>query len=60
MKKLVTIQKWKTNCPNLFILDQNEIVEKHNDNLQIEKLDFFKKEDKLGWVPEQIINRIEN
>ena len=62
MKKFVTIQKWKTNYPNPILLEQNDIVEiidKQNDNPKWENWIFCKKKDKLGWVPTQIINRIE-
>jgi len=63
MKKLITIQKWKTNYPNLILLKQNdvvEIMEKQNNNPKWKNWIFCKKKDKLGWVPSQIINRIEN
>jgi hypothetical protein len=63
MRKFITIRKWKTNYPNPIILEQNEIVEiveKENDNPNWKKWFFCKKQNKLGWVPEQIINRIEN
>ena len=63
MKKFRTIREWKTNYPNPIILEQNDIVEileKENDNPNWEKWIFCKKNNILGWIPEQIINKTGN
>ncbi len=61
MKKFITTQKWRTNYPNPIILKQNEVVEiieKENNNPNWKKWMFCRKDGKLGWVPEQIIEKI--
>ncbi len=59
MNKFITIQKWKTNYPDPIMLEPNEIIEIiEKEILSWEKWVFCKKQDKLGWVPEQIINKV--
>jgi len=62
MRYFITIKEWKSNYPNPIKLEQNEIVrikEKENDNPNWKGWMFCENSNSSGWVPEQIINRIE-
>lgn len=61
MRYYITIKKWKSNYPNPIKLEQNEIVsikQKENDNPNWKGWIFCETLNASGWVPEQIINRI--
>ena len=60
MRYFITIKNWNSNYPNPIKLEQNEIVrikDKENDNWK--GWIFCENLNSSGWVPEQIINRIE-
>ncbi len=62
MRYFITIKNWDSNYPNSIKLEQNEtveIVEKENDNPNWKGWVFCETLNSSGWVPEQIINRIE-
>lgn len=63
MRYFITLKNWNSNYPNPIKLEKNEtveIVEKENNNPNWKGWIFCKNSNSSGWVPEQIINRIEN
>ncbi|MCP5061705.1 MAG: hypothetical protein GY936_04475 [Ignavibacteriae bacterium] len=62
MRYFITIKEWESNYPNPMKLEQNEIVrikKRENDNPNCKGWIFCETLNSFGWVPEQIINRIE-
>jgi len=63
MRYFITIKNWNSNYPNPIKLKKNEtveIVKKENNNPDWKGWIFCKNSKSSGWVPEQIINKIEN